>query len=228
MRSNHLICSLLLVATAAFNASAQEATAKKDSIDAAIDQSVSRGIDFLRERGQADNGSFSPETGAAVTAICVRAILENRPQALNDPAVKKAIEYIESKIQGDGGIYAQGSRYRNYETSIAVGALVKANRDGRYDSVLKRAETFLKEIQWDEGEGVKPSEPAYGGAGYGSHERPDLSNTSFLIDALRELGNDSDDDAIQKARQFVVRTPTLTGHGTDTTRALAVGGGGCS
>ncbi len=226
MRSNHLICSLLLVATAAFNASAQEATAKKDSIDAAIDQSVSRGIDFLRERGQADNGSFSPETGAAVTAICVRAILENRPQALNDPAVKKAIEHIESKIQGDGGIYAQGSRYRNYETSIAVGALVKANRDGRYDSVLKRAETFLKEIQWDEGEGVKPSEPAYGGAGYGSHERPDLSNTSFLIDALRELGNDSDDEAIQKALQFVVRTQNLTGHGNDTKHAQAVGDGG--
>ena len=52
--------------------------------------------------------------------MCVRAILEHRPQATNDPVVKKALQFIESKFQGDGGIYADGSRYRNYETSVAV------------------------------------------------------------------------------------------------------------
>ena len=194
--------------------------------DQQVDQAVRRGIEFLRRRGQADNGSFSPETGAAVTALCVRAILEHRPTAVNDPVVKSALGFIESKIQGDGGIYADGSRYRNYETSVAVGALIKANRDGRYDSVLKRAEAFLKDIQWDEGEGIEPSETAYGGAGYGKHKRPDLSNTSFLIDALNELGNPSDDEAIQKALQFVTRTQNLEGHGNDTEHAGGVGDGG--
>ena len=57
---------------------------------------------------------------------------------------------------------------------------------------------------------------AYGGAGYGKHQRPDLSNTSFLIDALQELGNDGDDEAIQKALKFVVRTQNLAGQGNDT------------
>ncbi|MGI9470721.1 MAG: prenyltransferase/squalene oxidase repeat-containing protein [Rubripirellula sp.] len=194
--------------------------------DEQIDLAVNKGIEFLRNRGQSDDGSFSPETGAAVTALCVRAILEHRPAAVNDPVVAKALKYIESKIQGDGGIYAPGSRYRNYETSVAVGALLKANTDGQYDSVLKRAEAFLKGIQWDEGEGIESSDAAYGGAGYGKHERPDLSNTSFLIDALQELGNDSEDEAIQKALKFVVRTQNLAGEGNDTNHANAIGDGG--
>ena len=64
---------------------------------------------------------------------------------VNDPAVQKALRFLEEKVQPDGGIYAPGSRYRNYETSVSVGALIKANQDGRYDSVLKRAEAFLKD-----------------------------------------------------------------------------------
>ncbi|MGB7325703.1 MAG: prenyltransferase/squalene oxidase repeat-containing protein [Rubripirellula sp.] len=209
-------------------APAQEASAvaAEKSTRSEIESAANRGIEFLKARGQADDGSFSGETGAAVTALCVRAILEHRPTAINDPAVKKAITYIESKFQSDGGIYNTGSLWKNYETSVAVMALMKANQDGKYDSTLKKAELFLKDIQWDEGEGVKPSDTAYGGAGYGSHSRPDLSNTSFLVEALHELGNDADDEAIQKALKFVIRTQNLAGHGNDTEHADDVGDGG--
>ncbi len=217
-----LTLSLAGAAICPSHSPAEEAAVKPSDVDRA----VGLGIEFLRNRGQADDGSFSSETGAAVTALCVRAILEHRPQAVDDPAVKKGLKYIESMIQPDGGIYARGSRYRNYETSVSVGALIKANQQGRYDSVLKRAEAFLKDIQWDEGEGVESSEPAYGGAGYGKHGRPDLSNTSFLIDALHELGNDSDDEAIQKALKFVARTQNLPEQGNDTKHADLVGDGG--
>ena len=199
---------------------------KENSQTLEIEEAALRGIEFLQLRGQRDDGSFSPETGAAVTGLCVRAILEHRPQAVKDPAVQRALKFLETKIQGDGGIYSQGSKHRNYETSVAVGAFLKANVDGKYDSTLKRAELFLKGLQWDEEEGATPKDPAYGGAGYGSHERPDLSNTSFLIDALRELGNDAEDEAIQKALLFVKRTQNLPGHGNDTPHAKAVGDGG--
>jgi squalene-hopene/tetraprenyl-beta-curcumene cyclase len=205
---------------------AQEKIDSETIKDADVDRAINKGIEFLRSRGQSDNGAFSPETGAAVTALCVRAILEHRPEAVNDPVVKKALKYLDSKIRGDGGIYADGSRYRNYETSVAVGALLKANQNGNYSSALKRAEAFLKQIQWDEGEGIESSDTAYGGAGYGKHERPDLSNTSFLIDALQELGNKSDDEAIQKALKFVVRTQNLKGEGNDTKHAEAIDDGG--
>ena len=215
---------LVLAIPSTGNLGAQESTDKVTQ--AAIDEAATRGIEFLRQRGQGENGAFSPETGAAVTGLCVRAILEHRPQAISDPVVQRAIQFLESKIQSDGGIYTQGSKHRNYETSVAVGALIKANRDGRYDSILQRAELFLKGLQWDEEEGAEPKDPAYGGAGYGSHERPDLSNTSFLIDALRDLGNDSEDEAIQKALLFVKRTQNLEGHGNDTPHAKSVGDGG--
>ena len=198
----------------------------KPANPAEIELAASKGIEFLRQRGQGDDGAFSPESGAAVTGLCVRAILEHRPQAISDPVIKRALKFLESKIQSDGGIYTQGSKHRNYETSVAVGALIKANQDGQYDSVLDRAELFLKGLQWDEDEGASPKDPAYGGAGYGSHERPDLSNTSFLIDALRDLGNDANDQAIQKALLFVKRTQNLPGHGNDTPHANSVGDGG--
>ena len=225
MRTFLTLLSISLVSVSWGQPTSPEATSES-SLDAGIDRAAARGIEFLRNRGQADDGSFSSETGAAVTALCVRAILEHRPRATSDPAVAKALKFIESKIQGDGGIYATGSLYRNYETSVAVGALIKANTDGRYDSVLKRAEHFLKELQWDEGEGAESSDAAYGGAGYGKHKRPDLSNTSFLIDALHELGKGQDDEAIQKALRFVTRTQNLTGQGNDTPHADGVGDGG--
>ena len=45
-----------------------------------------------------------------------------------------------------------GSLYRNYETSVAVGALIKANQDGRYASALKRAEAFFERNPMGRGE----------------------------------------------------------------------------
>ena len=197
-----------------------------DQTNAAIDESVDLAVSFLKNRGQTGSGAFSPETGVAVTSLCVRAILEHRPDAINSPSVKKAIAYILENVKTDGGIYATGSMYRNYETSVAVGALATANRDDRFDSQLGRAEAFLKEIQWDEGEGIESSDTAYGGAGYGKHARPDLSNTSFMIDALKDLGNDADDESIQKALRFVTRAQNLAGQGNDTEHADKIGDGG--
>jgi squalene-hopene/tetraprenyl-beta-curcumene cyclase len=112
-------------------------------------------------------------------------------------------------VQPDGGIYQPGTFYRNYETSLAIVCYQAANRDGRYDALLKRADAFVKGEQWDESEGKNPSDTEYGGAGYGRSKRPDLSNTSFLIDALRAAGNEADDEAIQRALMFVSRCQNL-------------------
>ncbi len=191
-----------------------------------IERIADRAIEFLKTQGQADDGSFSSEGGSAITSLCVAAILRHRPAAIQEPFVRKAIEFIEANIRGDGGIYALGSKHQNYETCIAVAALIEANRDGQYDSVLERAKTFIKGLQWDEGEGITRESPSYGGAGYGTHSRPDLSNTAFMIEALRQLGDEADDEAIQKALLFVVRSQNLSGHGNDTPHAEIVNDGG--
>ena len=185
-----------------------------------------RGIEYLRNRGQTADGAISPESGVAVTSLCVSAVLRHRPEARQDPLVTKALGFIEAQIRSDGGIYADGSLYKNYETCVAVDALLQANRDGEYDSVLERARLFIRGLQWDEGEGLTPEDPAYGGAGYGTHQRPDLSNTSFMVEALRNLGDQADDEAIQKALMFISRTQNLPGHGNDTEHADRVGDGG--
>ncbi len=187
---------------------------------------VQRGIDYLRHQGQADDGSFSSQTGSAVTALVITAILENRPQAISDPMITRAFQYLESNIRDDGGIYSLGSMYRNYETSLAVLAFKRGNENGRYDPILNNADRFLRGIQWTEDQGVDPSNPAYGGAGYGTHKRPDLSNTSFMIEALRELGAAEDDEAIQKALVFVSRTQNLESAANDTPFAARVDDGG--
>ena len=59
------------------------------------------------------------------------------------------------------------------------------------------AEKFIRGGQWDEKRGKDKSDPAYGGVGYGAKSKPDLSNTAFLIDALKAAGNGPDDEAMQ-------------------------------
>ena len=43
--------------------------------DKRYEQTVEKAIDYLRTKGQAADGSFSPQVGPAVTAIVVRAML---------------------------------------------------------------------------------------------------------------------------------------------------------
>jgi len=194
----------LLLLTFGWTPSAAEAAASDRPL---YQQTVERGIGFLRS-AQAENGAFTESAGPAITALVTSALLEHG-RSPDDPFVERSLDFILGYTQDDGGIYAEGSRHRNYETAIAVMALSKANKDGRYTQVLARAEAFLKGLQWDEEEGAEKSDVNYGGAGYGGHKRPDLSNTSFLIDALNSLGRGEDDPAIQKALVFVSRCQNL-------------------
>lgn len=168
---------------------------------------AAKGAAFL-EKSQKEDGSFSSETGTGVTSLVTTALLKSG-KTPDDPTVAKALEYLKQFVQEDGGIYKPGSTHRNYETCLAVVAFHLANKDGQYDDLVKNAEKYIKEVQWDAGEGHDESSMNYGGAGYGSHSRPDLSNTSFLIDTLKELGASDDDPAIQKALIFVSRCQNL-------------------
>jgi len=178
--------------------------------EAAMRAAIARASAFLMEQGQAADGGFSTQVGPAITALAVTALLKTGTAA-DAPAVQKGIAYLLRFTQADGGIHPPDSAVANYETSIALVALVAANDDGRYDDQIKAAKAFVKGLQWDDGEGKGSSDPAYGGAGYGRKNRPDLSNTAFLIEALRTAGTAADDPAIQRALVFVSRTQNLEG-----------------
>jgi squalene-hopene/tetraprenyl-beta-curcumene cyclase len=103
---------------------------------------------------------------------------------------------------------------KNYVTCINVLALVSAKRDS-YKAVVADAAKFLRGLQWDEGEGKNKEDDFYGGAGYDSKSRPDLSNTQFFLDALTAAGIPKDDPAFRKAATFVSRCQNLKGEHND-------------
>ena len=191
---------------------------------AKLSGAISKAIGFL-EQAQADDGSFSAASGPGITAIVASALLRNG-RSVNDPVVADALKYLEAHRHDDGGIYQEGSRYKNYETSLSIVAFKLANKDGRYNDLLAGAEKFVKAQQWDADEGHEISSMSYGGAGYGSHERPDLSNTSFLVDALHEIGRGEDDPALQKALVFISRCQNLESEHNTSPFAAKVNDGG--
>ena len=191
-----------------------------------VDKAISKGIDFLTRKAATTEGAYTPQTGAGITSLCVIAVLQNQPAMVDSPAMRKSLSYLEQLVKPDGGIYVTDSLHRNYETSLSVQALGLANRDGKYDTILKKADAFLRGIQWDESEDIERSDTAYGGAGYGRHKRPDLSNTTFFMDALKSLGAGEDDPAIQKALVFVSRCQNLESEYNDTPHPAKVGDGG--
>src|SRR5205085_4573507 len=103
---------------------------------------------------------------------------------------------------------------QNYVTCVNVLALTTANRDS-YKTVVGDAVKFLKNLQWDEGEGKNPQDDFYGGAGYDSKSRPDLSNTQFFIDALVAAGVPKNDPALKKALVFVSRCQNIDHESND-------------
>jgi squalene-hopene/tetraprenyl-beta-curcumene cyclase len=202
--------------------------AQEDAVNGAsaakLDPAVKSAVDFLRE-AQADDGSFSASSGPGVTAIVATALLRSGLTA-NDPVVNRSLQYLQQHVHDDGGIYAEGSRYKNYETSLSIVCFQEANRDGTFDKLLGGAEKFVKQQQWDEDEGHEISSMSYGGAGYGSHERPDLSNTSFLVDALHSIGRGEDDPALEKALIFISRCQNLESEHNTSAFAAKVNDGG--
>jgi squalene-hopene/tetraprenyl-beta-curcumene cyclase len=177
-------------------------------------QMVAKAIDFLATKGQAEDGSYSAHAGPAITALVATAILRHG-RSPDDPLVARSLKYLEKFVQPDGGVYQAESVYKNYETCLAILCLTEANADGRYAKLVNRADAFVKGLQWDEGEGKDASDIYYGGAGYGNKKRPDLSNTQFLIDALKAAGGDTNDEAIKRALVFVSRCQNLeTEHNT--------------
>jgi squalene-hopene/tetraprenyl-beta-curcumene cyclase len=101
-----------------------------------------------------------------------------------------------------------------YESCLGLVCFMLANEqagDGRYDEIVKNAETFARGSQYNAASGFSQDDEYFGGVGYGtgSSSRPDLSNTQFFVEALREIGAEKDDQAIQDALVFVSRCQNL-------------------
>jgi hypothetical protein len=189
-----------------------------------LQTTVGRAIEFLATQ-QAEDGAVSPQIGIGPTAIATLGLLRSG-RTVADPQVAKGLEYLEEYVQESGGIHMPGGRIPVYETCIALICFKEANHDGQYDKTIEQADAFVRSGQWDESRDKDKSELYYGGVGYGGKSRPDLSNTAFLVDALKSCGAESNDEAIQKALVFVSRCQNLESEHNTTKFAGKVNDGG--
>lgn len=198
-----LIClSVSLVAMAMFATPSRGA----DDYTTVADKAIA----FL-EKAQNEDGSWGNDKNKrGVSGIVLTGLLKSGRVKNDSPTVKKALKYIESLVNEKGHLAGPEAavQLQNYVTSVNIVALQTADPD-KYKTTIEKAVAFLKKLQWDDEEGKKADDDFFGGAGYDSKSRPDLSNTQFFLDALKAAGVKPDDPAMKKALIFVSRCQNL-------------------
>ena len=184
-----------------------------------------KGVDFLK-KSQSDDGTWTSTEAVGISGLAVYGLLSAGVPA-DDPAVAKGLAKLASFAQDDGRICASGSRIPAYETAIAMMTLSQGNSSGKYSAIIEKGDKFLRGIQFGSAGDIDKTDPRFGGAGYGpGGGRPDLSNTTFFLEALQAAGAKSDDPAVQRALVFVSRCQNLESEFNTSPDAAKVNDGG--
>lgn len=171
---------------------------------------VDRGLAFLKSQQQPDGGWQLGEDPPAITAIALKAFVQDPNFKATDPFLQKAFDKLLSYQKEDGSI--SDDKLATYNTAIALSALGESKQP-KYQQAMEKALGYLREIQWtDKVQGVPAnmkvpeSNPNYGGFGYGKKgNKADMSNLQIALDALHDAGLKPDDPAYQAALKFVTR-----------------------
>ena len=195
-----------------------------------------KAIDFLLKQ-QSPDGSWMSQPGPGPTALVLRALLQSGHTPAEEP-LKKALAYLASVRQSDGGYYTTSNA--TYNTSIVLAALAKlpAADQQKLATDITGTQNFLKSIQSgstlaatdDKGKPVTKDHPWFGGWGYGqgaklaAGRRPDLSNTHFVIESLRDSGVPATDPSIQNALLFLTHVQASEANTSDWAKGRDDGG----
>lgn len=157
----------------------------------------------------------------AITGLIVNGLLLDPAVSAGDAGVGRGVQYMLSFQKPDGGIY--DTMLPTYNTSITLSALARIDSD-EARAAIKKGQEFLRHSQWGAAEpmgvggaggkeapkpNITPDHPFYGGIGYGNKGRPDISNTTFMLQAFADTGVPSDDPAVQRALIFLQRLQML-------------------
>lgn len=180
------------------------------------DKLTAKAIAYLRGT-QSPDGSWSGNRHIGITGIVVTSLIKSGVP-MDDPMVKNGLSYLEKLVNPKEGHIAGSNpkqQLKNYVTAVNVMAFVAANKDGKYQGVVDAGAKFLIGLQWDEDEGITTKDTFYGGFGYDSKNRPDMSNSGFALEALHAAGIKSDNPAFKKASTFLSRSQNLKGEQQD-------------
>ena len=164
---------------------------------------VDKAINYLKSTQNPKDGSWSEQRSPGVTGVVVTGLLHTGRVTPNDPIVANGLKYIESLVNAKAGHIAGKDpkpQLQNYVTSINVMALVGRQPGRQVQGGHRRRGQVPQEAAVGRGRRARGQEnDFYGGAGYDSKSRPDLSNTQFFLDALKAAGVAKDDPAFKKA-----------------------------
>lgn len=174
-------------------------------------------IEYLRAQQDETTGGWNHNPDGpnlpAISGLVVTGMLLDPRIDQHDETVSRGVEYILGYAKDDGGIH--DDFLQSYNTSICLSALADVRLPMAADAVTG-GQSFLKGLQYHEGfagsveaknftEPVPTDHPYYGGIGYGSHGRPDLSNLGFFMQAMHDTGASSEDESMKKAMRFLER-----------------------
>lgn len=155
-------------------------TSKIDlSLAKEVDHSIKIGLKWLYDQ-QEEDGSW--QQYPAISALVLSSFLRAHPSITTDePVIDNGFKFLMACVKPDGGIYLDD--LPAYNTAICLTAFKDANQP-EFKTIILNAEKFLMGIQMDESEDYNTDSLYYGGVGYDSDNRPDLSNLQWAIEAL--------------------------------------------
>lgn len=220
MRTARMKTLACLLAGALLSATVPAAGQTDPKVAERAGSAIDKALRWMRTRQKPD-GSYGDHLG--VTALVVTAMARS-PRAYREvdgPFMRDAVAYLRKAARPDGRI-TDGGGYEMYTTALAVIAL-KSLGEAKHDDLVQKAQAWMRAQQTVEAVGYHPDEKFYGGFGYGSSLRPDLSNTQYAIEALRMSGLTANDPALVNAIKFVQRIQNRT-ESNDVPGALDDGG----
>ena len=159
-------------------------TVPNTSLRNEVKRALDKGLGWL-EASQSRDGFWSSPDYPAITAlglIACRLEPDAKEPGTGRAAAKKGYTFLLSCVQPDGGIYRK--ELPSYNTSVSLMALVLANRP-EYTPIILKARKFIAGLQVNADPKTNTQSPFVGGIGYGSQDKqPDLSNTSFALEAM--------------------------------------------
>lgn len=179
---------------------------------------IEKAIAYLRTQQDAKTGGWCIQDGApvfpAITGLVLQGMLAQPGITEDDAAVQASVKFLLNSQQPDGGIYV--GMLPSYNTAICLTALSKVNSPAQVAEAREKALAFLRTIQYGEAavthealgesaQAVAKDNTFYGGFGYGRHGRPDMSNTTFAVEAMHAMNLPDNDPAYERVLTFLQR-----------------------